>query len=258
MDEGLASSPGTALVEHVEAGEVLDPGALTLGELADGANREHALMGEVMLSAAETACRAGKYLLVAKGRLERGAWGPWLAENFDGNRATAARYMKAAKHETRWRAELGAGPSFAAVRRFLMDAPREWTPLAADIRDEILRLRETGMTLRQICEETGVSRTAVREICIPGVRERRIEAMRRRQDERRALERQEREREIKRAFVKAGEALNEIRLVLGRLDGLYGQARSEATSKERRLAINEAHALRDKLMEATVKAAMTP
>jgi hypothetical protein len=64
----------------------------------------------------------------------------------------------------------------------------------------------------------------------------------------------ERQQAIKRALVKEGEAFNEAYAVITRLDGLLGQARQEAQTREKREAINEAHALRDKMMDTLVRA----
>jgi hypothetical protein len=42
-------------------------------------------------------CRAGEMLMEAQDQVGRGAWGRWLAKNFDLSRSTAGRYMRWAR-----------------------------------------------------------------------------------------------------------------------------------------------------------------
>ena len=71
---------------------------LSLFELADIANREHALAVRSAVGLVEHAITAGEALIEAKAQLAHGAWLPWLAANFDGHENTAGNYMRLARN----------------------------------------------------------------------------------------------------------------------------------------------------------------
>jgi hypothetical protein len=72
---------------------------LSLFELADLANREHALARTSALEMVEHAINAGEALLRAKAKKGHGDWLGWLADNFDGSRQTAQAYMRVSKSQ---------------------------------------------------------------------------------------------------------------------------------------------------------------
>ncbi len=78
--------------------ELYQPGQLSLFELAETANREHALVGADLLSAAQHAWLAGQALLEAKSQVQHGEWLPWLTANFNATDRTAQNYMRVASN----------------------------------------------------------------------------------------------------------------------------------------------------------------
>ena len=78
-----------------------DLDGLSLPDLAETANREHALCVAAFGPAVEHAIRAGEVLSAAKAQLAHGEWLPWLAENFDGSERAAQVYMKVAANPQR-------------------------------------------------------------------------------------------------------------------------------------------------------------
>lgn len=97
-DEGgwLVTSGDVAVL----SGEIVGPDPIP-AELAQIANREHALVGEKLGSMVEHAIRAGEALAAVKAQLAHGEWLPWLAENFAGSERMAHRYMRIAANPTR-------------------------------------------------------------------------------------------------------------------------------------------------------------
>ena len=62
--------------------------------LAEGINREHALVESHLQGAVQHAIRAGELLTEAKGKVPHGEWLPWLAENCAIRERTAQTYMR--------------------------------------------------------------------------------------------------------------------------------------------------------------------
>ena len=69
-----------------------------LARLAREANEAHAQAQDLFKRGTEHAMAAGKALLKAKAKLKHGAWGPWLAQNFEGSERSAQLYMRLTKH----------------------------------------------------------------------------------------------------------------------------------------------------------------
>lgn len=73
------------------------PSDVTPPELAELANKEHALAWESGESMVEHAWNAGQYLLQAKEQVRHSEWTGWLEANFEATTRTARRYMQIAK-----------------------------------------------------------------------------------------------------------------------------------------------------------------
>jgi hypothetical protein len=80
-------------------------------KLDNAIKRGHAAAGAHMKNYEGQAIRTGFLLIERKRRLKHGEWLPWLAENFDGHRSTAHRYIELAEANV-------------ASLRHLFDAPR--------------------------------------------------------------------------------------------------------------------------------------
>ena len=65
-----------------------------LGDLAGQINAEHRACVQGGIAMVEHAIKAGKLLVEAKAKCQHGTWLPYLEEEFEGTRRTAARYMQ--------------------------------------------------------------------------------------------------------------------------------------------------------------------
>jgi hypothetical protein len=242
-------------------GEVLAPGRQSLDELAATANREHAACLDAGLTMVEHAIRVGEALIEAKRRLGGSplanvGWKEWVASNFEASYGTAVAYMRLGRHRD---AAIGAINLNEALQLCAGRSSRgENHRTDPEFRADVLAMREEGLSLREVSRMTGISVPTISSWTNPESYKRRLqlqrERQRRRAAERKALAAKERQQAIKRALVKEGEAFNEVYVVITRLDSLLGQARKEAQTREKREAINEAHALRDKMMDTLVRA----
>jgi hypothetical protein len=83
-------------MSDVTSAEVIQPGQLSLPDLADALNREHRQVKECIIKGAQHAVRAGELLWQAKRKAGHGRWLEWLAENCEFAERTAQLYMKLA------------------------------------------------------------------------------------------------------------------------------------------------------------------
>lgn len=80
---------------------VLPQESLSPPELAEIANREHALARQAGESMIEHAIRAGDALTAAKAQVQHGEWLPWLEKNVEASERTARAYMQVASNRQR-------------------------------------------------------------------------------------------------------------------------------------------------------------
>lgn len=236
------------------SGQVVN--GVALAELADTIRREHQLAldagGEMLTHA--IAC--GEALLAAKAVVPFGAWRLWLQDNTAQSEATSSCYMRLAHYRALVLAD-GEGGIKRGLR-VLRGVDRVDASLTDQRSVEARQLAADGLSVQAIGELLGVSHTTARAMIDHEYRERRKrqsrEYQRRRAADRKAKQAQERDLAIKRALVKVGQATSEAYALANRLDHLLGQARGEVQSKDARRAINEAHAHRDEMMAALVRA----
>src|SRR5688500_1329245 len=81
--------------------EVLEPGQLSLRDLADKANCEHSLAMQSGIAMVEHAINAGEALLGAQLQVPRGEWMQWMRENLTISTTTSAAYMRMARYKDR-------------------------------------------------------------------------------------------------------------------------------------------------------------
>lgn len=213
----------------------------TLDQLAATANTEH----EAALAAGHAmllhALAAGEALLAIKSQLRYGEWSAWQDGNLRLSRQDVQLYCRLATHR---QVVLDSGvQNRAAAEHLLRFLPMTEKP-GNELREEARRLIEQGSTQRQAAALLGVSHSMVAHAVNPALYARKLaymrERSRRRAEERRALQQAQRQEAIKKALVKAGEATNEAHRLAIRLNDV--------------LAINDAHAHRDKMMDALVRA----
>lgn len=241
---------------------VLEPPAHkpTLDELAATANERY-LEAEGAASAHLLyALACGDALNEAKTQVERGGWMTWLQAKFAGTPTTAHKYMRCACHRA-FLIENDARDIRHGLE-LLRDAGRmgnkRGIDMRMDLKNEAVDLSREGVSGSRIADVLGVNRKTVTYWLNPEARanslRRHSEWQKQRTLERQALERERRDQAVKKALVHAGQGLNEAYRLVTRLDGILGQARAEATDGEQRIAINEAHAHRDKMMDALIRA----
>lgn len=94
------------MAEPLPIPEAAEP---SIEELADRANRAHALVEQAATAMVLRAIEAGEALCEAKRLLGHGEWEDWLPENFAGSKRTARAYMRL--YANRQRAAVLAAPS---------------------------------------------------------------------------------------------------------------------------------------------------
>jgi predicted transcriptional regulator len=238
----------------------------TLKEIAVTINREHDLAVDAAYASLMHAVRAGELLLIVRDRTPRGQWEDWLNANCPEVLRVSKDYMRVAFYKASIPKEITSATGALIYLRGR--PPRDRTgPLKhpPEVRDEALRLVADGRSTREVAGMLGIARSCIRRwvdfdqekgdrgASHLGERAKRARYAREKLA-REALRRQEREQKIKRALVKEGQAFNELYAQVTRLDGVFGQARQEAQTKERRLVVNQAHALRDKMMDLLTSA----
>jgi hypothetical protein len=194
---------------------VLDAPTASLGTLAETVNREHELVLEAGTAMVAHAIKAGEALLKAKELVGHGGWERWLVENI---------------------ADFVGGSD---------------SRIDQDRRDDARLLRKRGLTYQQIADELGCTRDSAFRWCNPKAEER---ARRRHQMQsmagRRALNRQKRDRAVRKAGGALAEAYSLIRKTLEALE----QAETEAKGREQRAHISSAahrlHNAEDEIVKA--------
>lgn len=97
-----------------------EPGELSPSELAEIANREHALAMQSGVAMIQHAATAGFALIDAKKQMAHGEWLPWLDENFAPSQQTASRYMIVARNYSH-----ASNLEEASIRKILKAAAAE-------------------------------------------------------------------------------------------------------------------------------------
>jgi transposase len=230
------------MTEQIATAEVLEPGQRTLHELADGANHEHDLAVQSGVAMVEHAIRAGELLEEAFAQVVGTMpWPQWIAQNFRAAPETAALYRRMARYQDLVR---GSGvTSITKAEKYMRDAPEipsvSGRRLVSDlVVADMRRMRADGKTYQAIADECGVSVSTVMYWVRPATAadvKRRATARKKIQfAAEKALQRQQREQEIKRAVRKAGAAEQALYAMAEKMQDLMGQAHREATDREKR------------------------
>lgn len=232
----------------------------TLDDLAATANQANDRAQGLALEAVQQAIICGEALLAARSQCPGGKWTGWCKQNLDFAPETAAVYMRFARFkEIILDAEVA---SLNDAKKLLVGMPDANLrgpahPYPESVKARARQLHQDGMSRAAIADMLGAPATAIYRWVTPGAieterKKNREEAAKRRANLK-ALADAERAQKINRALVKEGQAFNEAYAIVTRLDGLLGQARGEAQDGEKRRAINEAHAFRDKMMDALIR-----
>lgn len=225
------------------------------------ARQEHELVLQAGAQMLTHAIRAGEALLAAQaslfgGRLRgkgAGAWTRWVAENFPASYRTALTYMTLADQKVVVM-ESGEGTvkgAFRYVREALPDGGLRRFGADEAVRTEARRMRDAGMSCREVARLLNVSHGTVANWTDPRVRAKRRAEQKRLYAAHRA---RARDLEAKRAAREAGGDLERAFELATKLDQILGRAREQAADKERRIAITAAHADRDRMMANILRA----
>lgn len=218
--------------------DALDLADLDLADLADRVRDEHRAACDAVENVYMHAVLAGEALLAAKPKLRTkdGSFTRWLDE-CGLSRQTASRYMRLAYYKNEL---LAAGEPFSLTKAsvYLQGLPaidQRNFESKNELRSEIIRLRSTGLSHRQIAERVGISYRQVYYHLLPAAERSRRQRERNKaqRTQRRALARLRRENEIRDAVKKAGAALAEAYALSERLQDVLGQASREADAAAR-------------------------
>jgi hypothetical protein len=230
--------------------EVLQPGELSLNELADVANREHEQAQTAGAAMVAHAIAAGEALERARQRVPDGQWGQWIADHFHGSWSLASTYQRL----YHYRDEVGDMASVNAARRHLklVGAPVLYRPtpqnhygrLRAEDKERAREMRERGATLLEIGDAFGVHLSTARRWVDPASAEKARRSGAKTKAKRMARERaareQERQRAIKRAIRVRGGSYAELYAMAEKMQDVLGRAHGEATDHEVRAALARA------------------
>lgn len=230
-------SPMNTALEAQAGIEVLEPGELTLAELAEAIEQEHQRVIETGTAMIEHAIRAGRHLLLARERVPRGTFQKWLIDNFgraDTQWASAHlyTYMRIARHSDLVRAS-GVQTITQArmmLSRTVVTAGSGHRPL--DLDEDTIRLaREKHITQKEAARRLGVSIATVRSRLDGGKHNR--QKQKKLREARKALRREQRDANVAAAGGSIAKAYSLLRKALQELD----RAEAAAPNREARAAI---------------------
>lgn len=255
-----------SLVEMPQDAELVDDvdlSALSLDELAARANAEHALVEAEAEAARERisagllhAIKSGAALLEVKERLGSGEFDPWLESNWAGSKTMAKCYCRWAYYKE----EILSAPmdvstsNVGAIVVGLPPIPTNGYRVPQEKIDQMKQLRAEGMPYRAIAEIVGVGAQSVSYHIEPGAKAKRIAEnkrwKRRQAAARKALDQQEREREIRKAGGNISAAYSYVRKAAAELDAALGDAASPEVRQALRAALAGVHKAEDEIGKA--------
>jgi len=179
-------------------------------DLASAINQEHALVYQATIDALDHAIRCGQFLLEAREQVPDGKWTEWIEANLNIAVSAATRYQRIATYREHLLAAEVRPKSINAAMTYLrdLDVPslphnRAGKRPTFDV-VEARRLRDLGMTYRDIGEIVGVSDSAVQHQLDPELSARRKVRRRAEAKDRRATEKARTEREANDRILKEG------------------------------------------------------
>lgn len=231
--------------------------AVTLAELADTANREHAAAEEAARSWLEHAVTIGEVLLEAKRQVPHGEWTMWIEDNVRFSRAAANLYIRVATYKDL----AAASPSTTReeVGKYLRGLPA----LSHDVGcpekfDEAKALLESGLTQTEAAEVLGVSQTTIGRWTDPRLRQRSRAHSKERQrgirEARKALaekeSRQARDAAVKRAGGAVSHAYANLRKTASALQVAIDEADDRTIEVSMRAALEHVYKAEDEIVQA--------
>lgn len=233
---------------------------LSLDDLAATANREHLLCENMARTTLTHALAAGAALTAARALVEPGEWQRWLATNFTGHIDVARNYIRLHVH----RDKIPPGAGIDAARKALAGmAPSQ--PLGSGPRrvtDEQLEIARSlaaqDVPTAQIARHLGKPQSTVAYWVDADARTKAADRARldrqKREKEREALAKVERDKAVRKAVRKAGAALGEAYSMSARMAKVLAQAEAEATTDEARAALADATGHYHRMSDAITRA----
>lgn len=151
-----------------------------LVDLAAVINEEHALTYYSVMDALEHAILCGEALIEAKKQVPDGQWAKWIEANLEMGSGAVSRYVRIATYREHLLAAEDRPRSLNAALTYLkaIEAPRLVSATSKgptfDV-EEARRLRELGVTYREIGKMLGVSDQAVQQQLSPGAQRRKVQ-----------------------------------------------------------------------------------
>lgn len=230
----------------MSAVEILEPGTLTLAELAAEANREARLAEEAAQTAVRHWVNAGEALLKVKAQIPASEWVPWLASNFEASPNWGQFCVRLATYRHVVEAEGVSSVRQARVLIRGLPAIERGVEINAR-REQALELRDAGMTYRAIADALGCSLSSVQKWCNPRTRDR----MKARKREWAAVRRR---MLAERQAGRVGGGIAEAYAMAERMQDVLGRAHAEATDLEARRALSLAGEHYRKMRDEIVRA----
>lgn len=216
----------------------------TLHELAAVVNREYELAFQAARTSLEHAIRCGEALSEARIQVPEGQWSAWLTENFNGASSTANKMMRLALYQHQLPEGVGVDGAHAMLQGLQRTNGMIVEAEPSTKRAAVRLYNRGGMTLEQVADQFGVCASTVHNWV------KRDERLRRDEAARKALERQERDRAVR----KIGGAVAESYSLLRKTAQALDRAAEEATDREVRAALNSAMAKLHEAEDEIVKA----
>lgn len=229
----------------------------SLTQLAEAANREHALVEQALGSALDHAIKCGEALTEARMAIEFKGWRAWVEEHFGPGHVVASYYMRLAHYQDLIR-DL---PNVAQAMRSLRGMPAirsgGYDGYSEEVREEARQLAASGLKNSEIAQTLGVTPTTVACWVDPEALRRHRERVRQQAAERRAArkeqERLKLQRKAERAARKAGGSLAESYSLAHRLEDQLAQAERQATGEAKKAlaaAVEAHHRMKDEIVRA--------
>lgn len=245
---------------------VPEAGPRTIEELTRLVNGEHSDVLTATRKTIDHAIRCGNLLMEIQQLVGYGGWRKWLTNDWAADPSVARCYIRiAAYHE---HIPASARSSIHKAQQALRGlAPvgltESWNSVRADAKADAKRLVKEGLTQEQIAEMLGVSKTSVQRWVNPELerkeRRQRKERATAQKAARRALAREQRAAEVRKALrEQKGTALAESYSLARKLAQELDRADNEATKREVRVLIRQAHEALHKVEDALGGALRVP
>lgn len=218
----------------------------TLFDLALTINSHHQLAYRSALDVLDHAIRCGEALITARALVPDGQWGKWMEANLEISEVAAGRYMRIAVHRKALLEADRRPTSINGAVNYLreldvpdLDRRRNGRVPHFDV-DEARRLRNEGLTYKEIGGLLGVSGVAVGRQLTPGAVRKQVERNSERLSRRRAEERAKEEQRLDEEVRRVGGAVADAYKLLRACEVELSMAMAEAKTPDQRKALASA------------------